>query len=177
MKSFTVLLLFCFMWAPEVAQAKTVQSFSVSDTLLHADSQTVRTTLDIVFDTVPAHYWIYYDTKKTKLALDMYGDSVHIKKDAIQLSDKTLFTGAQIFNLRTKLSLSQNRSIIFTDVENGWHFSAATISDTLLRITAEKDLFLVPRKNEFGLHILIPIASAFILGGIAAIVITNSNTP
>lgn len=97
--------------------------------------------LDLIFDTVPGDYWVYFSENTKKLVVDFYG--IHIMGDTkVDLSGRGVFRDVLIDNYDTNLSLTAKRSTILIDVvpDPGWHFKAASINNRVIRITAWKDI-------------------------------------
>ncbi len=116
--------------------------------------------LDLIFDTIPGDYWVYYSENTKKLVVDFYG--IHITGDTrVDLSGRGVFRDVLIDNYDTNLSLTSKRSTILIDVvpDPGWHFKAVSINNRVIRITAWKDITgltkIERKKKVVGRYIII----------------------
>lgn len=116
--------------------------------------------LDLIFDTIPGDYWVYYSENTKKLVVDFYG--IHIAGDTkVDLSGRGVFRDVLIDNYDTNLSLTSKRSTILIDVvpDPGWHFKAVSINNRVIRITAWKDITgltkIERKKKVVGRYIII----------------------
>lgn len=125
--------------------------------------------LDLVFDTVPGDYWIYYSNNTKKLVIDFYG--IHIQGDPeITLSGRGVFRDVAVENYNTNLSLTRRRSAILIGVipDPGWHFKAVSISRKIIRIIAWKDIAgltkVKRRRKKVGLYVFLAVLTAIVTG-------------
>jgi len=116
--------------------------------------------LDLIFDTVPGDYWVYYSENTKKLVVDFYG--IYITGDTkVDLSGRGVFRDVTIDNYNTNLALTNKRSTILIDVvpDPGWHFKAISVNNRVIRITAWKDITgltkIERKKKAVGRYVII----------------------
>ncbi len=118
--------------------------------------------LDLIFDTVPTDFWVYYSDTKKKLVVDFYGIYV-TGEPKVELTGRGVFQDVMIDNYTTNLALTKKRSTILIGVvpDPGWHFKAVAINRRTIRITAWKDITGLTKiernKNIVGRYLLITV--------------------
>ncbi len=123
--------------------------------------------VDLVFDSLPRYAWSRYDVRRSKLVIEIQGDSL-IGRPEVSLTDRDLFTGASYENSLTKFSLSGMQSSILLDVEDRWRFRLGEASENTLRVYAQR-AFAPPAENNARRGLALRALPALFLGGVALV--------
>jgi hypothetical protein len=103
--------------------------------------------LDFTFDSAPSRYWIFYDQKRHKLVIDMYGAQLEAAP-GLEEFHENFFRTVTVTNQKTAMSLSGMQSRIFVGADAGWHYEAATLDSATVRVMAWK--ILEPNRVRSG---------------------------
>jgi hypothetical protein len=148
------------------AQARTYYLLSVEQVQAPAiKEKQLFYTLDLVFDEIPRHYWIYFDSRDMQLVVDIYGARVR-KRPALEPAEGAIFKGLELINRETAMSLSGQQSQIIIDAEPGWHYTAENADSKTIRISAWKQIRAPEPEDKKQYRPLIYVSSAI---GIAII--------
>jgi hypothetical protein len=125
----------------------------------------VMYSLDLIFNSCPENYWIYYDYDRRRLVVDIYGGFCKVDP-GLRMFRENLFKGIDVINQETLMSMSKKQAKVYIGADPAWHFEAGTINSNTIRITAWK--FFETPKTRTSKRIG-PLA--YILTGAGALVI------
>jgi len=129
------------------AHAATIRTEAIHNVSIHSiqssstpyiDQKAIHYHLDIICDTLPSFFWVYYDRDDSLMriiCLDVvftyHSDSFHLRVP---------FQHMDIRELPTETTLSRRKSVIDIGLDPGWHYSYAPLNDTTLRLNISKEM-------------------------------------